>query len=80
MKPYIKATSDIFIHYLFGSESNKDLLLSFINAVLEDADMPLISTVEIKNPFNLKKYHYDKLSIIDIKATDEKGRFKKTLR
>lgn len=73
MNTYIKATSDIFIHYLFGSESNKDLLLSFINAVLEDADMPLISNVEIRNPFNLKKYHYDKLSIVDIKATDEKG-------
>ncbi|MBF0204997.1 MAG: PD-(D/E)XK nuclease family transposase [Desulfamplus sp.] len=32
--PYIKPTSDIFIKYLLGTEEHKDLLLSFINAVL----------------------------------------------
>ncbi len=74
MSGYIKPTSDIFIHYLFGSESNKDLLLSFVNAVLEDADMPLVADVQIKNPFNLQKYRYDKLSILDIRAADEEGR------
>ncbi len=34
----------------------------------------LCHDVEIRNPFNPKKYNYDKLSILDIKATDEDGR------
>jgi predicted transposase/invertase (TIGR01784 family) len=74
MADFIKPTSDIVIHYLLGSEHNKDLLLSFINAVLEDADMPLIDKVEIKNPFNIKHHTYDKMSILDLKAEDESGK------
>ncbi|MBF0376127.1 MAG: PD-(D/E)XK nuclease family transposase [Desulfamplus sp.] len=72
--PYVKPTSDIFIKYLLGTEEHKDLLLSFINAVMENSDFPLIKSVEIKNPFNLKKMVNDKESILDIKATDENGK------
>ena len=74
MARHIKATSDIFIHYLFGSEQNKDLLLSFINAVLEDADFPLIKSVEILNPFSIRQYALDKSTILDIKAKDNNGK------
>ncbi len=70
----IKPTSDIFFKYLLGSERNKSLLLSFLNAVQVDSEFKLITSVEIKNPFNLKKYPIDKESILDIKATDENGR------
>jgi len=70
----IKATSDIFFKFLFGKEENKDLLLSFINAVHADSGFPLIKTVEIKNPFNIKNFSIDKESIVDVKATDENGR------
>jgi predicted transposase/invertase (TIGR01784 family) len=74
MADYIKPTSDIFIRFLLGSEHNKDLLLDFINAVLEDADFPLVESVEILNPFNLKQFTYDKESILDVKAVDSHGR------
>lgn len=73
MSFYIKPTSDIFIHYLLGSEHNKELLLSFINAVLENAGPKQVTAVEILNPFNIKMYPDDKLSIVDIKATDSGG-------
>ena len=46
--------SDIFVRYLLGNEKNKDLLLSFINAVNEDSNFPLITDLTIKNPYNLK--------------------------
>ena len=71
---YVKPTSDIFIKYLFGTEENKILLLAFINAVLENSEFPPIKSVELKNPFNLKKIVFDKESILDIKATDESGK------
>ncbi len=56
-----------------GDVSNKDLLLSFINAVHEDYGFPLIKSVKIINPFNLKEHQDYKETIIDVKATDENG-------
>ena len=45
---YIKPSSDIFIKYLFGmdTEESRMLLLSFINAVLQDSGFePVVSVV-----------------------------------
>jgi hypothetical protein len=40
MSTYIKPSADIFIRYLFGKQANEELLLSFVNAVLEDSCIP----------------------------------------
>ena len=74
MSTFISPTSDIFIKYLLGSEENKDLLISFVNAVLTDSNFTTIVSAEIKNPFNVKTFPIDKESIVDIKAADETGR------
>ncbi|MCU7968095.1 MAG: Rpn family recombination-promoting nuclease/putative transposase [gamma proteobacterium symbiont of Bathyaustriella thionipta] len=74
MAHQIKATSDFFIRFLFGSEHYMHLLLDFINAVLQNAGLPRIAEVQIMNPFNLKTYREDKESILDIKAKDENNR------
>jgi predicted transposase/invertase (TIGR01784 family) len=71
---HIKASSDIFIHYLWGTDKNKDLLISFINTVLEDSEFQPIKDVQIKNPFNRKTFSFDKETVLDIKAIDEQGR------
>ncbi len=71
---YIKAYSDIFVKYLFGSEGNEDILLDFINDVLSDSGFTLIKEVEVLNPFNIKEFREDKLSILDVKAVDEHGK------
>ena len=68
MKHYIKPTSDLFIRYLLGSEKNKDILLDFINSFLEDDGFPPAVSLEIKNPFNLKKLPDAKESVLDVKA------------
>ena len=70
----VKITTDIFIRYLLGSESNKDLLLDFLNAVLSDSDFPTLNEVFIKNPFNLSNLSLLKESILDVKAVDEQGK------
>jgi predicted transposase/invertase (TIGR01784 family) len=62
---------DLVFKKLFGSEENKDILLSLINAIL-----PLhqqISEISLKNPYNVSDYAEGKLSILDIKAQDENG-------
>jgi len=71
---YVKAYSDIFVKYLFGSKGNEDILLDFINDVLSDSDFPKIKSVKILNPFNVKEFKGDKLSILDVKAIDEHNR------
>ena len=60
---------DFAFKKLFGSEENKDLLISLINSVLQK-EVP-IKNIELKNPYNLTMYKKDKLTILDIKAIDE---------
>ncbi len=74
MKPAVRTTSDVFVRFLFGSEHNKDLLLSFINSVQEASEFPRLVSVTIKNPFNLKAIRFDKETCLDIKAADEERR------
>ena len=59
---------------LFGSESNKPLLIALLNAVLRAYLAEPIVDVDILNPFNDKDILGDKLSILDIKARDRNGR------
>jgi len=70
---YVKATSDIFIKYLFGMDTKESdqLVISFINAVLTDSDFPTITKVIQKNPFNYQEFADDKLSVLDIEVEDE---------
>ena len=70
---YVKATSDIFIKYMFGRDNKKSnhLVLSFINSVLGDSGFPTITKVIQKNPYNYKDFTNDKESILDIKVEDE---------
>jgi predicted transposase/invertase (TIGR01784 family) len=62
---------DLVFKKLFGSEENKDLLLSLVNAVLYP--QPQIAELSLKNPYNVSDYAEGKLSILDIKAQDEHG-------
>jgi len=63
---------DLVFKKLFGSEENKDILLSLINAILPDRQQ--VAKITLKNPYNVSDYAEGKLSILDIKAEDEQGR------
>lgn len=62
---------DFAFKKLFGSEENKDLLISFINSILSEDEQ--IKNIQLKNPYNIANYKSDKMSILDIKAEDENG-------
>lgn len=64
---------DLVFKKIFGTDANKDLLKSLINAVLPENQK--ITTIIIKNPYNEIEFIGDRLSIVDIKATDEKGQW-----
>ena len=69
MKHLINPLVDCVFKAILGSESNKPVLISFLNSVIKPA-CPIVS-VEILNPYNEKEFVGDKLSIVDIKAKDE---------
>ncbi len=74
MAERVKAYSDIFIKYLFGSPNSSDLLLSFLNSMQSAHEFPLLTSVEVLNPFNLQTALTEKLSILDIRARDQDDR------
>jgi len=73
MMCYINPRVDFAFKKLFGSEENKDLLISLINAIVSDEDQ--VADLELKNPYNLADYQAGKMSILDIKAVDANGRW-----
>jgi predicted transposase/invertase (TIGR01784 family) len=75
MKNLIRPTVDCVFKAILGSNENKHLLINFLNAVLGLMKGQAIKDVVILNPYNEKEFQDDKLSIIDIKATDETGAF-----
>jgi len=62
---------DVAFKKIFGTEENKDLLISFINAVISEEEQ--IVSLTLLNPYNLEDFLNDKGSILDIKAKDAKG-------
>ena len=67
----IRPINDFAFKKIFGSDSNKLTLISFLNAVL-CLGVPIVE-VTIVNPYNMQDFLDDKLSILDIKATDANG-------
>ncbi|WP_333859000.1 Rpn family recombination-promoting nuclease/putative transposase [Clostridium sp.] len=62
---------DFAFKKLFGSPENKDILISFINSVLPEIEQ--VKDIELKNPYNIANYRKGKMTILDIKAVDERG-------
>lgn len=74
MKPHIDPKVDCVFKAILGHEEHTELLIHFLNAVLQgDADSR-IQAVQILNPFNEREFESDKLSVVDIKARDVQGR------
>jgi predicted transposase/invertase (TIGR01784 family) len=74
MKHSIDPRIDCVFKSLLGNESNRNLLVHFINATLASELIAPITRVEILNPYNEKEHLDDKLSIVDVKAKDEHSR------
>ncbi|MCX7075827.1 MAG: Rpn family recombination-promoting nuclease/putative transposase, partial [Methylococcales bacterium] len=74
MKHNIDPKVDCVFKSILGNESNRNLLVHFLNATLGSELISPITSVEILNPYNEKEHLDDKLSIVDVKAKDERGR------
>ena len=63
---------DVAFKKIFGTEENKDLLISLVNSVVGAQDQ--VVDIKLLNPYNHKNFKNDKLSILDIKAEGHHGR------
>ena len=74
MRHPIDPKIDCVFKALLGAESNRRLLIHFLNAVLgADLASPVVE-VEILNPYNEREFLDDKMSIVDVKARDGQQR------
>ena len=71
-KPF-NALNDCFVRYFFTDKGGEKVLLDFINAVMISADMKTFKSVEILNPFNLKRHYKYKETIVDVKCITKNG-------
>ncbi|MDX2245873.1 MAG: Rpn family recombination-promoting nuclease/putative transposase [Bacteroidia bacterium] len=71
---FVDVKNDIAFRKVFGNENRKETLISFLNAVLDFHGDQRISQVTILNPYQLPKLKGGKVTIIDVKATDQVGR------
>jgi predicted transposase/invertase (TIGR01784 family) len=65
----VKPSNDYIFKLIFGDENDKDILISFLNALFKEYDfLPYVEDIEIKNSETIKKYDEEKQGRLDIKA------------
>lgn len=65
--------NDIAFRKIFRNETKKEILISFLNAVLKLEGNKQITWVEILNPYQLPIVMGAKSSILDVRAKDKEG-------
>jgi predicted transposase/invertase (TIGR01784 family) len=64
--------NDVAFRKIFGNENRTESLISFLNSVLSFEGDDRIVSVTILNPYQLPKLKGGKVSILDVRATDQK--------
>ena len=71
---FLNPKTDFAFKKIFGSENSRDILISFLNAVLELDHPYLIQEVDILDPYLAPKIQGVKDTYLDVRVRDEKGR------
>jgi predicted transposase/invertase (TIGR01784 family) len=66
--------NDVAFRKIFGNKKKTNILISFLNAVLQLEGKQRIASVKIENPYQFPRLAGEKSSIIDVRATEESGR------
>jgi predicted transposase/invertase (TIGR01784 family) len=65
--------NDLAFKKIFGNENKKEILISFLNSVLDFKNEKTIVKVTLDNPYQLPDIQELKETILDIKATNQNG-------
>jgi len=70
---FLNPTNDVVFKKIFGDKKHKEILLDFLNAVLERRDGQRITDALAIDPHNLPAHLDAKYSVVDIKCVDERN-------
>lgn len=70
---FVDIKNDVAFRKIFGSAKKSICLISFLNAVLELEGNSRIKSVTLLNPYLIPRVAEEKSSIIDVRATDQRG-------
>ena len=68
---FVDIKNDIAFRKIFGNENRKEVLISFLNAVLLLENDKKIVSVDILTPYQLPALKGGKVTIVDVKAKDQ---------
>ena len=71
---FVDIKNDIAFRKIFGNENRKEVLISFLNAVLLLNNDKKIISVDILTPYQLPALKGGKVTIVDVKARDQSGK------
>ena len=71
---FVNIKNDIAFRKIFGNENRKEVLISFLNAVLLLENDRKIVSVDILTPYQLPALKGGKVTIVDVKAKDQSGK------
>ena len=63
--------NDLAFKKIFGDENHKDILISFLNSILDFKDEKTIVDITLLNPYQVPKIEELKETILDIQATNK---------
>jgi predicted transposase/invertase (TIGR01784 family) len=70
---FVNPTNDVAFKKIFGNEEKKEILISFLNAVLDLTGDHEIEDITILNPYQTPKIEALKDTLLDVKARDKRG-------
>ncbi len=70
---FLDPKSDMVFKRLFGDITHKNILISFLNGVLERIEGTQIIEVTINDPSNVAETPLSKASIVDVRCTDQQN-------
>ena len=70
---FVDPKNDLAFKKIFGNENKKEILISFLNSVLDFTNEKTIIEVTLNNPYQLPDIKELKETILDIKATNKNG-------
>lgn len=69
---YLDPTNDVAFKKIFGNDNKKNILISFLNNILQLKDKKRIKEIEILNPYQVPKIKELKETILDVRCKDER--------
>jgi len=70
---FVDVKTDIAFKKIFGDENHKEILIGFLNAVLDLSGDRRIKEITLKNPWQAPDLAFLKETILDIKAVDHRN-------